>query len=229
MPPSFLKPLLPGSQLRQPPTQRSTPSSREALQVPPLSSHCPSPQRPAATSERWSVQALTAAGRPAGFLRQLWAHAGRSVLEVAAAVEGAVAARSFARSVPRGIYPRLDEPQGPRDTLPTRLSAQYLINRLFSFRLRLIESFRDGNPSVPKTSGPNWVWNDAILGKWRSLHPIPSVQSSSVCWSDAPSPLLLRNAVPWHLKLLIKIEQSDSFLGLPQLFRPLRRQDKLHF
>lgn len=167
-------------------------------------------------------------GQARGSLRRLWARAGRPALGVSAAVEEAAAARFFARSGPRGIYPSLDEPLGPRDTLPTRLSAQYLINRLLSFCLRLMETFRDGNPSVPVTSGPNWVRNDATLGKSRSRYPIASGQSSSVCRADAPSPLL-RNEVPWHLRLLIKIEQSDSFLGLPQLFCPLRRQDKLHF
>nr|KAF6469744.1 hypothetical protein HJG59_011120 [Molossus molossus] len=124
-------------------------------------------------------------------------------LSVAATVQEEV----VACSVPRAIYPRLHEPRDPRDTPPTRLSAQYLISRLLSFCLLLIESFRDDNPSVPIISGPNWVRNDAVLGKSRSRHPIPSGQSSSFCRSDAPSSLLLRNRVSGHLKLLIQCEQ----------------------
>ena len=89
MPQSFSNPLLPGTRLLPPQTHRSIPSSQQALQVgnneglwrlgyP--SPRCPPavlplslapaahPAWPAATSERCAARALTAAGRPEGFL-----------------------------------------------------------------------------------------------------------------------------------------------------------------
>lgn len=112
MPQSFSNPLLLASQLPQLPTHRSTPSNQEPLQVedkeghwhlwypsprcPPTVSRPSGPSRAAsshlgamrgAESPPGPAQALTAADRPAGFLRPVWAHAGRSALSVAAAVE----------------------------------------------------------------------------------------------------------------------------------------------
>jgi hypothetical protein len=56
---------------------------------------------------------------------------------------GAGAEQVRVRSSPQlllcGIYLRRDEPVEPRDTLPTRLSAQYLISRPLAFRLRDVE------------------------------------------------------------------------------------------
>lgn len=83
-------------------------------------------------------------GRSAG--RELTA-ARRSGLRLQCALFGLRAGRDrsgaaggpstfLACSVLPGIYPRRDELRGPRDTLPTRLSAQYLISRLLAFRLR---------------------------------------------------------------------------------------------
>lgn len=118
-------------------------------------------------------------------------HCALHCLSVAPAVEEKVAAR-FLPAWGRAVFiPGSTSLETHVTRSPTRLSAQYLISLLLSFRLRLIESFRDGNPSVPIICGPNWVRNDAILGKSRSRHPIPSGQSSSVCTSDAPSPRLL--------------------------------------
>lgn len=177
-----------------------------------------------AESAHYSARALTAADPPAGFLCRSEHSRGAAHSRLQQRWRRS-AARSFAGWLPRGIYHRLAESRDPRDTLPTRLSAQYLINRLLSFRLRLIESFRDGNPSVRITSGPNWVRNDAIIGISSSCHPIRSGLSSSVCISDAPSPLSSdRGSMTPELTHQSKVTHSSD---LGNFFVPW--EDKLHF
>lgn len=194
VPQSFSNPLLPGSQLRKLPTHKPQLEDQEGRWhwgYPPARWPLPGarPRRPSPLCHFRAMRGAAGppAGPPAG-RGHLLRWTSRGSLRPARRTRGARRSQSLRPAWSGAVF------IGGSTSLEahvTRAPRHFLLDISFaaSFRLRLIESFRDGHPSVPIISGPHWARNDAILGKSRSRHPIPPGASLLPSADLTPPPL----------------------------------------